>query len=72
MAMRGSGASKTLFWCDSYRQTIESVVLASGVRLSHITAKTHDYFINRPNRYLIEYKCDSDISSHIITLPCDA
>ena len=50
LAMRGSGTSKTLFWCDSYRQTIESVVLASGERLSHITAKTHDFYINRPYR----------------------
>ena len=50
LAMRGSGASKTLFWCDSYRQTIESVDLTSGRRLSHITAKTHDFYINRPNR----------------------
>ena len=51
MAMRGNGKSKTLFWCDSYLQTIESVVLASGERLSHITAKTHDFYINRPYRY---------------------
>ena len=54
MAMRGNGKSKTLFWCDSYLQTIESVVIASGERLSHITAKTHDFYINRPYRYGVE------------------